>query len=129
MHNIDDEKRLLSNSNQIFHLLCYKKSGFIVFSRQHSTCNGGHAVLKSHFIYRTACIILTPFLKSISLASSRFFFKRCPYSCLVCIQEWFVIKSGLWWRAYNSTMYLVRFNLKRISREIIKSQSTNNATS
>ena len=45
------------------------------------------------------CIFITPFLKSISLFSRSFFGKFLTL-CMVSIQERFVIKNGLWWRAY-----------------------------
>ena len=49
----------------------------------------------------TAWIFFTPFSKTISLFSRRFFQKILSL-CMACIQERLVIKSGLWWRAYGS---------------------------
>ena len=52
-------------------------------------------------LYPATCIFITPFLKSITFFLSRFF-QEILSLCMVSIQEQFVIKSLLWWRAYGS---------------------------
>ena len=53
------------------------------------------------------CIFFTHFYKTISLFSRRFFQKILSL-CMVNIQERFLIKSGLWWRAYGSWKQLCK---------------------
>ena len=48
-----------------------------------------------------ACIFSTPFLKTISLFSKRFFFQKMFALYTVNIQERFLIKRGLSWHAYG----------------------------
>ena len=50
----------------------------------------------------------TPFLKTISLFSRRFFQKILSL-CMVSIQERFPIKSDLWWRMYGTERKLLYF--------------------
>ena len=66
-----------------------KMENRIYFSLYHT-----RAIL-THGLY-----IFTPFLKTISLFSRRFFHKILSL-CMVSIQERFLIKSGLLWRAYG----------------------------
>ena len=56
-----------------------------------------------------ACIIITPFLKTISLFSSRFFQKILSL-WMVSIWERFIVKSGLWWiHLYSTQIRVTRF--------------------
>ena len=47
----------------------------------------------------------------------RRFFQKILSLCMACIQEWLVIKSGLWWRAYGRWITYLYFAQNRsISR-------------
>ena len=70
-------------------------------------------------MYRTRAII-TPFLKSISLFSRRFFGKILSL-CMVSIQELFLIKSGLWWRMYGR-WFLIKLRFCEKATNILQNQ-------
>ena len=55
--------------------------------------------------------IFTHFLKSISFFS-RSFFQKILLLCMVGIQEWFLIKSGLWWHAYGNLIISKWYSIK-----------------
>ena len=65
--------------------------------------------------------IFTQCLKTISLCSRNFFQKILPL-CMVSIQERFVIKSGLWWRAYGKYIFFSELDFKFDAQKTIRNK-------
>ena len=69
-------------------------------------------------IYRMRAIITrglyTPFLKAKNVYLRSFFCKILTL-CMVSIQEGFIIKSGLWWRAYGNIYLFSLIYFQKIS--------------
>ena len=52
------------------------------------------------FTYKTSTQKFREYLLLAFLVLRRFF-QKISSLCMACIQEWLVIKSGLWWRTYG----------------------------